>query len=156
MSTDRNIRQFLGRPFVILLLCSSGRLAYAQDEIVPAADAPPPKSTEESLKAFRVPDGLAVELVAAEPLLSEPTGMCFDARGRMFVCELHGYNRDGYYDIVELNKQGVSVLLVEQNARMALKVAHRGYVLETGRITFTDKADVLLHDPRIREAYLGE
>jgi branched-chain amino acid transport system ATP-binding protein len=61
------------------------------------------------------------------------------------------------FDIVkELNKQGVSVLLVEQNARMALKVARRGYVLETGRITFTDKADVLLHDPRIREAYLGE
>ena len=61
------------------------------------------------------------------------------------------------FDIVkELNQQGVSVLLVEQNARMALKVAHRGYVLETGRITFTDKADVLLHDPRIREAYLGE
>jgi branched-chain amino acid transport system ATP-binding protein len=58
--------------------------------------------------------------------------------------------------IKELNRQGVSVLLVEQNARMALKVAHRGYVLETGRITFTDKADVLLNDPRIRAAYLGE
>ncbi len=61
------------------------------------------------------------------------------------------------FDVIkELNRQGVSVLLVEQNARMALKVAHRGYVLETGRITFTDKADVLLHDPRIRAAYLGE
>jgi branched-chain amino acid transport system ATP-binding protein len=58
--------------------------------------------------------------------------------------------------IKELNQQGVSVLLVEQNARMALKIAHRGYVLETGRITFTDKADVLLNDPRIRAAYLGE
>ena len=58
--------------------------------------------------------------------------------------------------IKELNEQGMSVLLVEQNARMALKVAHRGYVLETGRITLTDRADVLLHDPRIREAYLGE
>jgi len=58
--------------------------------------------------------------------------------------------------IRDLNKQGMSVLLVEQNARMALKVAHRGYVLETGRITFTDKADVLLNDPRIRAAYLGE
>ena len=58
------------------------------------------------------------------------------------------------FDVIkELNKQGVSVLLVEQNARMALKVAHRGYVLETGRITLTDNADVLLHDPRIREAY---
>jgi branched-chain amino acid transport system ATP-binding protein len=58
--------------------------------------------------------------------------------------------------IKDLNRQGMSVLLVEQNARMALKVAHRGYVLETGRITFTDKADVLLNDPRIRAAYLGE
>ncbi|HVL13725.1 MAG TPA: ABC transporter ATP-binding protein [Gemmata sp.] len=57
--------------------------------------------------------------------------------------------------IKELNQQGMSILLVEQNARMALKVAHRGYVLETGRITFTDKAEVLLNDPRIREAYLG-
>jgi branched-chain amino acid transport system ATP-binding protein len=61
------------------------------------------------------------------------------------------------FDIVkELNKQGMSVLLVEQNARMALKVAHRGYVLETGRITCTGKGEELLHDPRIREAYLGE
>jgi len=58
--------------------------------------------------------------------------------------------------IQELNEQGVSILLVEQNARMALKVAHRGYVLETGRITVSDKADVLLNDPRIRAAYLGE
>jgi branched-chain amino acid transport system ATP-binding protein len=58
--------------------------------------------------------------------------------------------------IKDLNQQGVSVLLVEQNARMALRIAHRGYVLETGRITFTDKADVLLNDPRIRAAYLGE
>ncbi len=58
--------------------------------------------------------------------------------------------------IKELNQQGMSVLLVEQNARMALRIAHRGYVLETGRITFTDKADVLLNDPRIRAAYLGE
>jgi branched-chain amino acid transport system ATP-binding protein len=61
------------------------------------------------------------------------------------------------FDIIrELNKGGMSVLLVEQNARMALKVAHRGYVLETGRITFADKADVLLNDDRIRAAYLGE
>ena len=61
------------------------------------------------------------------------------------------------FDVIrELNQQGVSVLLVEQNARMALKVAHRGYVLETGRITVTDRAAALLDDPRIRAAYLGE
>jgi branched-chain amino acid transport system ATP-binding protein len=61
------------------------------------------------------------------------------------------------FDVIrDLNQQGVSILLVEQNARMALKVARRGYVLETGRIAFTDSADVLLNDPRIRVAYLGE
>ncbi|MFO0796402.1 MAG: ABC transporter ATP-binding protein [Gemmataceae bacterium] len=61
------------------------------------------------------------------------------------------------FDVIrELNRQGTSVLLVEQNARMALKVAHRGYVLETGRVTMTDRADVLLNDPRVRAAYLGE
>lgn len=62
------------------------------------------------------------------------------------------------FDVIrDLNKtQGMSVLLVEQNARMALKVAHRGYVLETGRVTFSDRADVVLNDPRIRAAYLGE
>lgn len=58
--------------------------------------------------------------------------------------------------VKELNSQGVSVLLVEQNAQMALKVAHRGYVLETGRIVTSDKAETLLNDPRIRAAYLGE
>ncbi len=62
------------------------------------------------------------------------------------------------FDVIrDLNKnQGMSVLLVEQNARMALKVAHRAYVLETGRVIFTDKASVVLNDPRIRAAYLGE
>ena len=62
------------------------------------------------------------------------------------------------FDVIrDLNgRQGMSVLLVEQNARMALKLAHRGYVLETGRVTLTDKASTLLNDPRIRAAYLGE
>ena len=61
------------------------------------------------------------------------------------------------FDVIrELNRQGTSVLLVEQNARMALKVAHRGYVLETGRIALTDRGDALLNDPRVRAAYLGE
>jgi branched-chain amino acid transport system ATP-binding protein len=61
------------------------------------------------------------------------------------------------FDVIrDLNRKGMAILLVEQNARMALKVAHRGYVLETGRVTAADKADVLLNDPRIRAAYLGE
>ena len=61
------------------------------------------------------------------------------------------------FDVIrDLNKSGMSVLLVEQNARMALRIAHRAYVLETGRVTFTDRASVVLNDPRIRAAYLGE
>jgi branched-chain amino acid transport system ATP-binding protein len=57
--------------------------------------------------------------------------------------------------ILEINKQGTSILLVEQNAQMALSVAHRGYVLETGRIVLQGKSDDLLHNPQVMEAYLG-
>jgi branched-chain amino acid transport system ATP-binding protein len=58
--------------------------------------------------------------------------------------------------IRDLNKAGTTILLVEQNARMALKSAHRGYVLETGSITMTDVAQKLLDDERVRNAYLGD
>jgi len=57
--------------------------------------------------------------------------------------------------ILEINKQGTSILLVEQNAQMALSVSHRGYVLETGRIVLQGKSDNLLHNPQVMEAYLG-
>jgi len=52
--------------------------------------------------------------------------------------------------------EGVTLLLVEQNARLALEVSHRGYVLEGGVVAITGEARALLGDPRIREAYLGE
>lgn len=58
--------------------------------------------------------------------------------------------------IRQLNQEGMSVLLVEQNARMALKLAHRGYVMETGVITMSGPAAELLNDQRIKDAYLGE
>ena len=57
--------------------------------------------------------------------------------------------------LVEINRQGTTLLLVEQNARMALQVAHRAYVLETGTIAASGPAKDLLDDPRVREAYLG-
>ncbi len=61
------------------------------------------------------------------------------------------------FDVIRrLNQDGIAVLLVEQNARMALKLAHRGYVMETGRITMTGPAAQLLADQRIKDAYLGE
>jgi branched-chain amino acid transport system ATP-binding protein len=58
--------------------------------------------------------------------------------------------------IAQLNEEGVTVLLVEQNARMALRLANRGYVIETGSITMSDKAQTLLEDERVQSAYLGE
>jgi branched-chain amino acid transport system ATP-binding protein len=61
------------------------------------------------------------------------------------------------FDVIrELNRQGMAILLVEQNARMALKLAHRGYVMETGTITLSARADELLDDCRVQSAYLGE
>jgi branched-chain amino acid transport system ATP-binding protein len=58
--------------------------------------------------------------------------------------------------IVELNKRtGLGVLLVEQNSAMALEIANRAFVLETGAITLSGRAETLAQDPRIREAYLG-
>ncbi len=61
------------------------------------------------------------------------------------------------FDVIrQLNANGIAVLLVEQNARMALKIASRGYVMETGRITLSGPAAELLADRRIQDAYLGE
>ncbi|HWB66855.1 MAG TPA: ABC transporter ATP-binding protein [Mycobacteriales bacterium] len=56
----------------------------------------------------------------------------------------------------EINAQGTTILLVEQNAAQALRLAARGYVLETGTIVLSDRADALLADDRVRSAYLGE
>ncbi len=58
--------------------------------------------------------------------------------------------------IREINAEGKTILLVEQNARAALGLAHRGYVMETGRIVLSGPAETLRHDPRVRSAYLGE
>jgi branched-chain amino acid transport system ATP-binding protein len=57
--------------------------------------------------------------------------------------------------ITEINKQGVTILLVEQNAQQALQRAHRAYILETGNVVKEAKASDLLNDPAVREAYLG-
>ncbi|WP_028264479.1 ABC transporter ATP-binding protein [Atopobium fossor] len=60
------------------------------------------------------------------------------------------------FDIIKsLNEQGTTILLVEQNAQMALSIAHRAYVLETGRVSMSGDADELLHDKRVQQAYLG-
>jgi branched-chain amino acid transport system ATP-binding protein len=58
--------------------------------------------------------------------------------------------------VQDINRQGTTILLVEQNARMALRVAHRGYVIQTGRIVLHDAASELLRSDLVRKTYLGE
>jgi branched-chain amino acid transport system ATP-binding protein len=63
---------------------------------------------------------------------------------------------DRIYEIIrEINQQGVTILLVEQNANYALDVSSRGYVLETGKVALSDRSDALRNDERVKAAYLG-
>lgn len=64
---------------------------------------------------------------------------------------------DRIFEVIEdISNQGVTILLIEQNARLALEVSQRGYVLESGELTLQGSARELLHDPKVRAAYLGE
>jgi branched-chain amino acid transport system ATP-binding protein len=64
---------------------------------------------------------------------------------------------DKIFEVIqEVSAQGVTILLVEQNASRALQIADRGYVMESGLITLSGDAHAMLHDPKVREAYLGE
>jgi len=64
---------------------------------------------------------------------------------------------DKVFEVVrDISAQGVTILLVEQNARLALQAAHRGYVMESGLVTMTGPAREMLDDPKVRAAYLGE
>jgi branched-chain amino acid transport system ATP-binding protein len=92
-------------------------------------------------------------LAIGRALMAEPRLLLLDepsmGLGPLFVQTI--------FEIIKtIREQGVTVLLVEQNAAKALQLADRGYVLETGRIVLADTASVLLRDDRVRMAYLGE
>lgn len=93
----------IGRVTVVSWLVAG--VCYAEG-IPRATDAPKPLKPEESLKRFQLEPGFRIELVASEPYVADPVAMAFDARGRIFVCEIHGYNLEGYLDVLELNKTG--------------------------------------------------
>lgn len=88
-------------------------------------------------------------------------GRALMSRGRMMLLDEPSMGlspvlvREIFRVIKEINETGTTVLLVEQNANMALRTAQRGYVLETGTIVFSGSGEELLHDKRVREAYLG-
>jgi ABC-type branched-subunit amino acid transport system ATPase component len=92
-------------------------------------------------------------LAMARALMSRPRLVCMDeptmGLAPAFV--------DRVLDLVsEINRRGVTVFMVEQNARVALAIAHRGYVLQSGALVLEGPAAALLADPAIREAYLGQ
>ena len=84
-----------------LLVATSGH-----GQIPAPTDAPKARTPEQSAAAFKLPEGFKMEIIASNPLLASPSGICWDERGRMFVGELHGYNLAGQLDIEELNKSG--------------------------------------------------
>ena len=77
-------------------------------------------------------------------------------RKRQLAGTLSGGEQQMLEIIKEVNKQGITILLVEQNAKMALAISDRAYVLETGTITIEGDAQQLLNDPRVKKAYLGQ
>lgn len=91
-------------------------------------------------------------LAIGRALMARPRLMCMDEPS-MGLSPL--LVRSVLEIIKDINRQGVTIFVVEQNARAALSIAHRGYVLQTGRIVLADTADNLLHNPEIRTAYLG-
>ncbi len=88
-------------------------------------------------------------------------GRALMSRGRMLLLDEPSMGlapvlvREIFRVVTDINQAGVTVLLVEQNANMALRTAHRGYVLETGTIALSGTGQELLGNPRVKEAYLG-
>ncbi|BDB25308.1 ABC transporter ATP-binding protein [Cupriavidus sp. P-10] len=92
-------------------------------------------------------------LAMARALMSQPKVLLLDEPSM----GLSPIMVDKIFEVVrDISAQGVTVLLVEQNARLALQAAHRGYVMESGLITMSGDASQMLDDPKVRAAYLGE
>jgi branched-chain amino acid transport system ATP-binding protein len=89
----------------------------------------------------------------ARALMARPTVLLMDEPSMGLAPVLVEQN----FDIInQINEQGTTIFVVEQNANMALSIADRGYVLQTGQIVLSDSAKGLLNNPQMREAYLGE
>ncbi|RDK12239.1 ABC transporter ATP-binding protein [Cupriavidus lacunae] len=92
-------------------------------------------------------------LAMARALMSQPKVLLLDEPSM----GLSPIMVEKIFEVVrDISAQGVTVLLVEQNARLALQAAHRGYVMESGLITMSGDAKQMLDDPKVRAAYLGE
>lgn len=112
-----------------------------------------PRLKERSWQAGGTLSGGEQQMLAvARALMSRPKLMMMDEPSLGLAPLIV---RDIFEIIKEINKQGVTILLIEQNANMALHVANTGYVLETGKITLSGKGQELLNDEAVKKAYLG-
>jgi branched-chain amino acid transport system ATP-binding protein len=106
----------------------------------------------EKQKAGTMSGGEQQMLAIGRALMAQPKLLLLDEPGMGLAPILV----ERIYDTIrEINKQGTTILLVEQNANFALEVSNRGYVLETGNVAVTDQSDRLKENPEVQKAYLG-
>jgi branched-chain amino acid transport system ATP-binding protein len=123
------------------------------DDIVRVFDLFPRLKERRSQKAGTMSGGEQQMLAMGRALMAQPTVLLLDEPSM----GLSPILTEQIFNIIsEINGQGTTILLVEQNALMALNVANRGYVLQTGQIILSDTAPNLAADPQVRQAYLGE
>ena len=126
--------------------------AAVEDDYARALDLFPRVKERIGSLAGTLSGGEQQMVAMARALMSRPRLICMD-EPTMGLSPLYV---DRVLELIaEVNRTGVSVFMVEQNASLALQIAHRGYVLQTGRIVLSGPAAELLRDPRIRDAYLG-
>jgi branched-chain amino acid transport system ATP-binding protein len=126
--------------------------AAVQDDFNMVFDMLPRLKERRSQLAGTLSGGEQQMLAMGRALMSKPKMLLLDEPSMglspLLVKEI-------FKTIVRVNESGVTVLLVEQNAKVALNIANRGYVIETGNITMEGKASDLADDPKVRQAYLG-
>lgn len=125
---------------------------YQQADVEAIYDRFPNLAERRNMRASVLSGGEQQMLAIGRALVSRPRLIMLDepslGLSPLFVGRL--------FDLItELNQQGISILLVEQNTTMALEIASRGYVLELGRVVMADSADALSRDAALTEAYLG-